>query len=71
MLTSTLGPSSYVGLPLALLSGYPFVVYYQTWQLAWLLRLVCLWVFMDTAHKGSMALFVGYRDGMRFDQADA
>jgi hypothetical protein len=45
-------------------------VYYQRWQLAWLLRLVCIWVFADTAHKGSLALFVGYRDGMRWDQAD-
>ncbi|KAG9381074.1 glycosyltransferase protein [Pyrenophora tritici-repentis] len=60
----------YIGNPLALLSGYPFVVWYQPWQLAWLLRLVCLWVFTDTAHKASMALFIGYRDGMRWEQAD-
>jgi len=67
---SALNWLGYIGNPLALLSGYPFVIWYQPWQLAWLLRLICFWVFSDTAHKASMALFVGYRDGMRWDQAD-
>ena len=69
-MNSALNWLGYIGLPLALLAGYPFVVYYERWQLAWLLRLVCIWIFADTAHKMSLALFVGYRDAMRWDQAD-
>ncbi|EUC34494.1 glycosyltransferase family 2 protein [Bipolaris zeicola 26-R-13] len=60
----------FVGNLVALLAGYPFVVYHERWQLVWLLRLVGLWVFSDTAHKAILALFVGYRDAMRWDQAD-
>lgn len=67
---SALNWLGFIGNPLALLAGYPFIVYYQRWQLIWLLRLVGMWVFSDTAHKASLALFVGYRDGMRWDQAD-
>lgn len=68
---STLVFFGFIGLPLALLSGYPFVVYYNAWQLSWLLRLVSIWVFLDWMHKASFALFIGYRDGLRWDQADA
>jgi hypothetical protein len=60
----------FIGNPLTLLAGYPFIVYHERWQLVWQLRLVGIWVFSDTAHKASMALFVGYRDAMRWDQAD-
>ena len=67
VVNSALNWLGYIGLPLALLAGYPFVVYYERWQLAWLLRLVCIWIFADTAHKMSLALFVGYRDAMRWD----
>lgn len=55
---------------MVLLSGYPFLVYSEKWQLAWILRLVCIWTFLDWCHKASFALFVGYRNGMRYDQAD-
>jgi cellulose synthase/poly-beta-1,6-N-acetylglucosamine synthase-like glycosyltransferase len=37
VVNSTLNWLGYISLPLALLSGYPFVVYYERWQLAGLL----------------------------------
>ncbi|KAJ6192131.1 nucleotide-diphospho-sugar transferase [Bipolaris maydis] len=70
LVNSALTWLGFIGSPLALLAGYPFVVYNERWQLVWLLRLVGFWIFSDTAHKASMALFVGYRDAMRWDQAD-
>jgi cellulose synthase/poly-beta-1,6-N-acetylglucosamine synthase-like glycosyltransferase len=68
---SSLSIVSFFGLALALCSGYPFIVYSETWQLRWLLRVVCIWCFCDGAHKAALSLFVGYRDGMRWDNADS
>jgi len=71
MINSSLSILGFFGLPLALLSGYPFVVYSETWHLIWLLRIVSISVFCDFLHKVSLSLFVGYRDGMRWEQADS
>ena len=60
----------FLGLPLILLSGYPFVVYSSTWHLKWLLRLMSIWVFADWVHKAAMALFVGYSEAMQWDQVE-
>lgn len=67
----TLTSLGFVGLPLALLSGHEFVAYQNSWQLSWLLRLAFIWVFPDWLHKAVLSLFVGYRDGMRWDQAES
>lgn len=61
---------SFAGLPLALLSGYPFVVFMTAWELRWLLRLVSIWILIDWANKATLSMFVGYRGGMRWEQAE-
>ncbi|KAF2431406.1 cellulose synthase catalytic subunit [Tothia fuscella] len=66
----TLASLGFIAFSLALLSDYPFVVYDSVWQLTWLRRLVCAWVSLDWIHKISLALFIGYRNGIRWDQAD-
>jgi len=69
-MNASLALVGFLGMPLALLSGYPFVVYSSTWHLKWLLRLVSMWVFADYVHKVALALFVGYVEAMRWDQVD-
>lgn len=70
-INSTLAVLGFLSVPLALLSGYPLVVYGSTYQLRWLLRLSSLWVIIDWSYKASLSLFIGYRNGMRWDQAEA
>jgi hypothetical protein len=70
-LSSTIGILGFFGLPLALLSGFPFVIYDNAWQLRWLLRTVSIWIFLDWSHRCAFALFMGYRNTMRWDQAES
>ncbi|KAI9715676.1 MAG: hypothetical protein M1812_005828 [Candelaria pacifica] len=67
----TLAWLGFIGPPLALLSGYPLVVYCNSWQLSWLLRLVSIWIFLDWIHKAAFAFHTAYKDGLRYDQADS
>ena len=68
---ATLAWLGFLGPSLALLSGYPFIVYYNSWQLSWLLRLVSIWIFLDWIHKAAFALLTAYKEGLRYDQADS
>jgi uncharacterized membrane protein len=71
LLTAAVGVAGFVGLPLALLSGVPFVIFDNAWQLKWLVRTVGVAVFADWAHRGAFALEIGYGFAMRWDQAEA
>lgn len=61
-LTSPLRGLTFVGFPLALCSGYPFIIYSTRTQLRWLLRTVTGYVVFTALHTGAM---VGITGGWR------
>lgn len=65
---------SYVAIPFALLSGYPLVIWSNTFELMWLLRLVVLWSLCHWVHQGVMGALAGVGNGwydMRMPSYDA
>jgi cellulose synthase/poly-beta-1,6-N-acetylglucosamine synthase-like glycosyltransferase len=68
ILTAAMGIFGFVGLPLALVSGFPFVIFDNAWQLRWLVRTVAVWIFLDWFHRCAFAMATGYWHAMRWDQ---
>ena len=58
-LTSPLRGLAFVGFPLALCSGYPFIIYSTRTQLRWLLRTAAGYEVFAALHTGAMARVAG------------
>jgi cellulose synthase/poly-beta-1,6-N-acetylglucosamine synthase-like glycosyltransferase len=71
ILNAAVGIFGFVGLALALISGFPFVIFDNAWQLRWLVRTVGVWVFLDWGHRSAFAVASRNSHAMRWDQAEA
>lgn len=60
-----------LGMPLALLSGHPFVMHSTTFQLQWLLRLASILQLSNFLHCVVCSPFVPYRVSFRHEHNDA
>lgn len=56
-------PLSYLGIPFALLSGYPLVIWTTAAQLKILIRLIAVHMFCHWSHQGVMGLIASMING--------